>query len=151
MDFAVRDLVFAVIHHLLVFSFTAILACEVALIRQALKPADILKVARIDIFYGLLAGMIVVVGFSRATLAAKGWAYYSVNIFFWAKMAAFLTVGLLSIPPTLAFLRWKRTLTAEPDFVPSPGEIARVQRYLWLEILGLGVVVSCAAAMARFG
>jgi putative membrane protein len=150
MDFATRDLLFAIAHHLLVFTFTAILAYEVALIRSSIKQSDILQVARVDLFYGLLAGAIVVVGFSRAVLAAKGWAYYSANIFFWTKMAAFITVGLLSIPPTLAFLRWKKSLEAQPDFLPAEAEIARVRRFLRLELLGLGVVVSAAAAMARF-
>jgi putative membrane protein len=151
LDFATRDLVFAIAHHLLVFSFTAILASELALVRETLKPGDILKLARIDLFYGILAGVIVVVGFGRATLAAKGWAYYSVNIFFWAKITAFIAVGLLSIPPTLTYLRWKKRLATEPDFAPPPSEIARIQNYLWLELLGLALVVSCAAAMARFG
>jgi hypothetical protein len=41
---------------------------------------DILRVARVDIWYGVLAGAIILVGFWRAIFAAKGWAYYSVNL-----------------------------------------------------------------------
>jgi DNA invertase Pin-like site-specific DNA recombinase len=43
---------------------------------------DILRVARVDVWYGLSAVAIILVGFSRAIFAAKGWAYYSVNLFF---------------------------------------------------------------------
>ena len=66
-----------------------------------------------DIFwYGLLAGLIVVVGFSRAIFAAKGWTYYEHNALFWAKLATFALIGLLSVPPTLAYLRWRRASDA---------------------------------------
>src|SRR5262249_1168000 len=71
------------------------------------------EVARVDLWYGILAGAIVVVGFSRAVFAAKGWAYYSVNMFFWAKMAAFAAVALLSIAPAIRIIRWRRALAGE--------------------------------------
>ena len=43
------------------------------------------------------------VGFARANFAAKGWAYYSHNSFFWSKIGTFALVGVLSIIPTIAF------------------------------------------------
>jgi len=52
---------------------------------------------RIDLWYGIIAGMIVVVGFARAIFAAKGWNYYEHNVFFWAKISTFVFVALLSI------------------------------------------------------
>ena len=63
----------------------------------------------IDAWYGALAGLILIVGFSRAIFAAKGWAYYAHNAFFWAKIGTFIAIALLSVPPTLAFLKWRRT------------------------------------------
>jgi hypothetical protein len=39
----------------------------------------------------------VVVGFSRAIYAAKGWAYYEANGFFWAKIATFVAVVGLAL------------------------------------------------------
>ena len=105
-DFATKDLALAIVHHLLIFLLAGILAFEVGVIRQNIKRDDILRVARVDIWYGILAGAIVAVGFSRAIFAAKGWAYYSVNGFFWAKIAAFAAVGLLSIMPTVRIIRF---------------------------------------------
>jgi putative membrane protein len=54
-----------------------------------MKSENILRLSRVDNWYGILAAAIVVVGFSRAFYAAKGWAYYATNGFFWAKIAAF--------------------------------------------------------------
>src|SRR6516164_6106301 len=88
-DFATLDLTPAIAHHLLVFLLAGILAFEIGVIRSTMTAADIKRVGSVDIWYGILAALIIVVGFSRAIFAAKGWAYYSVNLFFWAKMACF--------------------------------------------------------------
>jgi len=84
------------------------------------------------------------VGFLRATFAAKGWSYYSHNTFFWAKLATFAVIGLLSIAPTLTFMRWRRA-GESPDALA----VAAVRRYLHYE-LGLFLLLPLfAAAMAR--
>ena len=105
-DFATRDLTFAIGHDLLVFLLAGVLAFEVGVIRPSMKREDILRVSRVDNWYGILAAAIIVVGFSRAIYAAKGWAYYEANGFFWAKIAAFAVVGLLSIIPKIQIIRW---------------------------------------------
>src|SRR6202007_2060930 len=83
MDFATTDLVLAIMHHLLVFMLAGILAFEIGTVSLAMKRDAILRLARVDVWYGILAGAIIVVGFTRAAVAAKGWAYYAVNLFFW--------------------------------------------------------------------
>lgn len=98
-DFATKDLSLAIVHHLLVFLLAGVLAFEVGVVRPSMKREDILRVSRVDNWYGILAAAIIVVGFSRAIYAAKGWAYYEVNGFFWAKIAAFAVLGLLSMLP----------------------------------------------------
>ena len=92
-----------------------------------------MRVASVDNWYGILAVAILVVGFSRAIYAAKGWAYYQANGFFWAKIAAFVAVALLSIIPTIQIIRWRRALTADSAFLPAAPDIAGVRRFLWTE------------------
>jgi hypothetical protein len=90
-----------------------------------------------------------VVGFSRAIYAAKGWAYYEANGFFWAKIAAFATVGLLSIIPTIKIIRWRRALTADPAFLPAAPDIGGVRRYLWAEVALFAFIPVFAAAITE--
>jgi putative membrane protein len=149
MDYAETDLVLAIAHHLLIFLLAGVLAFEVAVIRPELTAAQIQRLSRVDIWYGILAGLILAVGFSRVTFAAKGWDYYAHNYFFWAKLGTFALVGLLSVVPTLRILRWRRNIAANPSALPSTGEISTVQRFLWLEVIGLGFVLAFAASMAR--
>jgi putative membrane protein len=148
-DFATRDLSLAIVHHLLVFLIVGLVAFEVGVIRPSMKSEDILRVSRVDNWYGILAAAIVVVGFSRAIFAAKGWGYYGVNAFFWAKIAAFAVVGLLSIGPTIKIIHWRRAVTADAAFIPAAPDIAGVRRYLWVEVAFFALIPAFAAVMAR--
>jgi putative membrane protein len=148
-DFATKDLSLAIVHHLLIFLLAGVLAFEIGIIRYKHEREDILRVASVDNWYGILAVAIVVVGFSRAIFAAKGWAYHETNGFFWAKIAAFVAVALLSIIPTIQIIRWRRALTADSAFLPAASDIAGVRRFLWAQAVVFALIPAFAAAMAR--
>lgn len=148
-DFATTDLAFAVGHHLLIFAIAAVLAFEIGAVKLGMSAAEVRRVGSIDAWYGILAGLIIAVGFARAVFAAKGWAYYSVNTFFWAKIAAFAVVGVLSIWPTIAFIRWRSAAKADAAFVPAASAVATVRRFLWAEVFVFALIPIFAAAMAR--
>jgi len=147
MNYAAADLHLAIAHHLLIFLLAGIIAFEIGVIRLTMTGADIHRVGRVDAWYGILALAIVAVGFSRAIFAAKGWGYYSINGFFWAKMAAFAAVGLLSIVPTVRIISWRRALAKNAAFAPAGGDILKV--ILWAEVAFFALIPACAAAMAR--
>jgi putative membrane protein len=149
MAYATKDLVLAIVHHLLVFTLAGILAFEIGTVTLTIKRDEILRVGRVDNWYGILAGVIIVVGFIRATGAAKGWAYYEVNLFFWAKIATFLIVALLSIPPTVAIIRWRKALKSDAAFAPPADAIRRIRGYLWAEAALFLLIPMFAAVMAR--
>jgi putative membrane protein len=149
MDDATTDLVLAILHHLLVFMLAGVLAFEIGTVNLGMKRDAILGVGRVDNGYGILAVAIIVVGFVRAIVAAKGWAYYAVNLFFWAKIATFVVVGLLSIVPTVAFIRWRNALKSDAAFAPPVDAIRRIRFYLWAEAALFLLIPVFAAAMAR--
>jgi putative membrane protein len=149
MAYATTDLALAIVHHLLVFTLAGILAFEIGTVGLAMKGDAILRVGRVDNWYGIVAGVIIVVGFVRAILAAKGWAYYEVNVFFWAKIATFLAVAVLSIVPTLAIIRWRKALNSDAAFAPPADAVRRVRGYLWAEAALFLLIPTFAAVMAR--
>ena len=139
------DLVLAVGHHLTVFALFGVLIVELVLVRKGMDADAIKRVANIDLWYGILAGLIVALGFARAVFAAKGWDYYQHNAVFWAKIGVFVVIGLLSVPPTIAYIRWRRPNAP----APSDSEIAGLRRLLWLEVALFAILPILAAAMAR--
>ncbi len=148
-DFATLDLILAIAHHVLIFLLASVLAFELGVVRAGLTAMDVRRAGHVDAWYGVLAGLIVAVGFARAIYAAKGWEYYSHNLFFWAKMGTFILVGLLSIPPTISFIRWRRALAADPAALPTRHAIANVRRFIWIEVVLFLLIPVFAAAMAR--
>jgi len=149
MDFATTDLAYAIGHHVLIFALAAVIAFEVGVVKPGLTAQDIARVGKADAWYGILAVLILIVGFARAVFAAKGWAYYSHNHFFWAKIGTFALVGLLSIQPTVQYIRWRRALKNDPAFIPTDSAIKTVRRFLWLEVFFFALIPIFAAAMAR--
>jgi putative membrane protein len=138
------DLVLAIVHHVLVFAIFGILFAEFMALRPGMNGATVVRIASIDMWYGVFAAVVVIVGFCRAIFAAKGWAYYSHNAFFWAKIATFAGIGLLSAPPTIAFIRWRKS-----GIAPDDAAIRTARRYLHIELALFVMLLIFAAAMAR--
>ena len=146
MDF---DLVLAIAHHLAVFTLVALLGIELALLRPGLGGARVSQLAAIDAAYGGIAGLVIVVGVLRVIFGANGWQYYVANQMFWGKMGAFLILGLLTIPPTMAIRRWLKAGQGVADYTVPAVEIATSQRYLYLQGGIVALIPMFAAAMAR--
>jgi putative membrane protein len=144
------DLLLAIGHHILIFSLAGILAAEIVLIRPNMSPADLARAGWLDLSYGIIAGLIVIVGFGRVFFGIKGPDFYLSNPVFWAKIAALVVVGLLSIKPTVAILHWRNQAKASPEYVPPPSEIEAARRYMRLEA-GVFVLIPVFAAMMARG
>ena len=138
------DLILAILHHLLIFALFGVLVAELMLVKRGMSAPTLVRVQGIDIAYGILAGAILIVGFARAGMAAKGWAYYSHNLFFWLKVGTFLVIGALSVPPTIRFIQWRR-LGVEP----TEAQVKGVRRFLHVEATLFLLLPIFAALMAR--
>jgi putative membrane protein len=142
------DLGLAIVHHITVFGLVALLAMEGVMLKDAtINPA---RLTRVDAGYGLVAGLAVVIGICRVIWGGKGWAFYEANPFFWAKMGLFVLMALVSIGPTLLFIRWRRAAAGAEAFTPPAPEMKRVRTWIRLEALLLIPLLGCAAAMARY-
>ncbi|MCX7586965.1 DUF2214 family protein [Phenylobacterium sp. 58.2.17] len=143
------DLLLAIAHHLLVFSLAAILAVELATIRPGLGGAALRRLGIVDLHYGLIAALILIVGFARVYMGVKGPEAYLGAWTFWAKVGAFALVGLLSAPPTLRILQWRKRARAEPGFALGAADVKAVRPFLIAELAVFASIPVFAAMMAR--
>ena len=139
----------AFLHHVLAFTLTACLVYEFIAYRKNMGIAEIRRIQRVDLAYGISAGLLILVGLLRVFFFEKGPNFYMNNPFFWVKMNAFLVVGLLSIDPTIRYIRWNRTLRQNGVPEISEPEYKRTRVLLWLEIIGFAVILLAAPLMAR--
>ena len=144
------DLILAILHHLAIVTLIVLLGIEFALMRPGLSSATLARLAKVDAAYGICAGLVIVIGVCRVVWGAKGPDYYLANVWFWAKMASFALIGLLSVPPTMKLLKWRRAIRADTAFLPPPAEVAGLRRFVHAEVALLALVVAFAATMARY-
>lgn len=139
----------AFLHHILAFTLVACVVYEFIAYRKGLTMEEARRIQRADLLYGISAGLLLIVGLLRVYFFEKGPAYYGNNPYFWLKMDAFLIVGLLSIDPTIRYLRWNKTLKEGKLPEISDREYSRTRLILSLEVIGLAVILFGAAMMAR--
>jgi len=141
-----QDALLAWFHYLAIFVLVVIMAAEAVLLRPGLSPDTVRRLALYDRLYLASALAVLATGVLRLTLGAKGAAFYMGNPWFHAKIALFVIIGLCSIPPTLAFLRWSK----QPQgYVPPEAEIRRARRWVMIESHLFILLPLFAALMAR--
>lgn len=143
------DLTFAIAHHVAVFTLVGVIAAEFVLLRPGLSGTRLAQLASIDRLYGIAAVVVIAIGVLRVMFGGKGWEFYVASDMFWAKMTAFLAVGLLSIQPTIALVRWDKALNTDPAYAPPAAELQRSRRFLTAEVIVLVLIPIFAAAMAQ--
>ena len=144
------DLILAILHHLLIFMLAGVLAGEFVLLRPGLAGREVKLLAHLDSAYGALAGAIILVGIGRVWFGLKGWEFYVYSWSFWAKMAAFATLGLLSVSPAMRIARWSREArSAKGTYIVPDHAIAAARTFVRLEVLVFALIPIFAAMMAR--
>jgi len=139
----------AFLHHVFAFTLTACLVYEFVAYRKGMTIDEARHIQRVDLVYGISAGLLLVVGVLRVFFFEKGVNFYIHSPFFWVKMTAFLIVGLLSIDPTIRYIRWNKTLKENQAPEISTDEFKRTRMLLWLELAGIVLILLSAAMMAR--
>lgn len=139
----------AFLHHLFAFTLVASLVYEFIAFRKGMTIEEARRIQRVDLVYGISAGILLIIGLLRVFLFEKGVNFYIHNPFFWVKMAAFAIVGLLSIDPTIRYIRWNKVVSGGNPPEISESEYKRTRLVLWLEVAGIVFILLAAPMMTR--
>jgi putative membrane protein len=139
----------AYLHFVSAFLVAAFLVTEFFLCNPRLQPTPVRTLARVDLYYLFAAAAVLITGALRLFAVGKGAAFYLNNPVFYIKLALFLAVGLISIPPTLQFIRWNRMLNTDARRVPPDRDVGSARRYIALELVLLAFIPLMAVLMAR--
>lgn len=143
-----HDLALTVVHHWALLLLLAALAAEFVLLRQPPSADWVRTLARVDQAYGGAAMLLLAAGFARVVWGAKGADFYLDNPVFWAKVAVFVLVGLLSIVPTLRYPRWLTQLKTSGR-LPEEAQVDETRRWVGWQLLLIVCLPVLAAMMAR--
>lgn len=144
----VWPIVVAWIHYIGIMLLLACLLGE----HLVLKPQPSLAEARtlqvVDNLYGGAAGVVLITGIARMFLE-KGVDYYLHDAAFHILVALFVIIGLLSIYPTVTFIRWRGAVRAGQPPQLAPGQFGRIQMILRTEMALLLLAPLFATGMAH--
>lgn len=139
----------AYLHYLSIFALFAVLSIEHVLLKPQPSWAQARSLLRVDMAFGIIAGVVLLTGLARLLWFAKGPDYYLHNGFFHAKVTLFVIIGLLSIVPTVRFLRWRPAVKAGIAPTVSNASVRQMTMIIRLELTLLAVVPLLATLMAR--
>lgn len=133
------------IHFVSIFTIVATIVSEHLILKKSMTRAEIGRLSQIDAVYGLAALSLLAAGFTLwLGGVGKPRAFYSGNWIFHTKIMLFLLVGILSIYPTVFFIRNRKGQSEERIIVP--GSIFWLLR---MELLLLTIIPFLAALMAK--
>ncbi len=136
-------------HFIAFFGLASALTLQIALVRPSPDFETAKRIQRADRAYGMMAGLVLLFGFLRVFYFEKGFDYYFGNTFFLIKLAVFVIVGLMTIYPTLTYLRWTKEINqgVAPTF--SEADSVKLRKFLHYQLIGIGIVLFCASMMAK--
>ena len=139
----------AYLHYVAMISIAVILVVEYMVCVPGMTGGRMRRLARIDLLYVAAAALALGSGVARVVWFGKGAAFYLHNPVFYVKLALFAAVGLLSIPPTLQYLRWLNSLKSGTPDAAADYQVLRVRRYILAELVLFAFIPLMATLMAR--
>ena len=145
------EAILAYLHLLSILTLVVFISSEAALCRIDWMNAKVVeRLAVVDRIYGIAAGAVLLTGIARTWWGVKGTVWYWHQPLLHLKLALFIAVGLMSIKPTIMFIRWRRQLAAM-GALPSDAEVRTARKWVMVQAHIIAVIPLAAVFLARGG
>ncbi|MDZ7606585.1 MAG: DUF2214 family protein [Cyclobacteriaceae bacterium] len=137
---------FRYLHFISVFAIVGAIVAEQFLISKTMLRSEIKRISIVDAIYGFGAVAVLIAGIVLWFWVGKPAAFYTKNWIFHTKLTLFILLGILSIFPTIFFMKNRRG--------GEPGKVIEVPRYIIILIrleLVLIIVMPLLATLMSIG
>ena len=139
----------AYLHLAAILTAVVFISSEAALCRvEWMNKAVVERLARVDAIYGMAAILVLATGIARTVWGVKGSAWYWTNPLLHVKLTLFIVVGLMSIVPTMTYLRWRKQLRAT-GALPAEAEVRKTRKLVMIQAHILVLIPLFAVFLAR--
>ncbi len=143
------EAILAYLHLLAILTMVVFISSEAALCRvQWLNAAVVERLAKIDRVYGIAALAVIATGVARTVWGIKGAAWYWSNPLLHVKLTLVVVIAVISIFPTLTFIRWRKALRAN-GALPGEAEIRKTRKLVMVQAHLIAIVPLVAVFLAR--
>ena len=136
-------------HFVAILSLVVFITSEAALCRpEWMNAAVVQRLARVDMIYAASAVLVLLTGVARTVWGVKGAGWYWSQPLLHIKFTLFVVIGLMSIKPTLTFVRWEKALAATGS-LPAEAEVRSTQRLVMVQAHLMLLIPLAAVMLAR--
>ena len=131
------------LHIVAIFVLTGALVIENMALKPTINGEDARNLAKVDAVYGIAAVLTLLFGLTLWLWVGKPSEFYSLNPIFQFKLGLFFLLALLSIYPTMFFLRNRKSTADAIEVPPAIGILTK------LELVLLFIIPLLAFLMTR--
>ena len=131
------------IHFIGIIGLSSALVSEHLLLSKVMTKAQIKRIAIVDGIYGLSAMVTLIAGLLLWFVVGKPANFYTSNGLFHGKITLFLIMAVLSIFPTVFFMKNRKT---DAEEIEIPKKIVMIIR---IELVALLIMPLMASMMAK--
>ncbi len=144
------EAIFAFLHYVSFIVLISMLVVEWVVYDRKLNAKQARTLMTADRLLGISAMFVIITGFLKAFYFGKGADYYFTNYIFYTKLALVLIIALLSIYPTIRFLKWRGPIEAgKEEILLEEQEYLKTRSLLRIQLVLVPLVPLLAALMAR--
>ncbi len=144
MDSIYLEIFIKYVHFISIFAIIGAVAGEHLLLKPEMSRKEIKRMSQIDALYGVAAILLLAAGFTLWFGVGKPADYYSNNWAFLLKLGLFTVVGILSIYPTVYFMKQRKGDQEEVISIPP-----RIKLFVRIELVLLFAIPFLASMMAK--
>ncbi|HET8881738.1 MAG TPA: DUF2214 family protein [Solimonas sp.] len=135
------------VHYVAVFVMIGALMVQMYLLKLSAVADAVRSIARVDRIYGVAALLVFVTGLLRVWHGGKGADYYWHNGAFHGVIGLFVLAALVSVVPTLRFIRWRKAVDA--GALPAEGEARKTRMLVHVELSLIFIVALLITMVAK--
>lgn len=138
------------LHYIGIMTLMGALITEHVLLKPGISAKQIKSLASIDLIYGISAAVVLITGLLRWFMVdPKGAVFFNTNPLFHIKVTLFVVVVILSIFPTIKFLKWRKQINSGESVEISDKEAKKQLMMIRIELLLLAIIPLLAVMVSN--
>ena len=143
------DILIPYLHYIGIMTLMGALITEHIMLKPGIGKSQVRSLAMVDLIYGISAAVVLITGLLRWFLVdIKGAEFFNKNHLFHIQVTLFLVIAILSIFPTIKFLKWNKLMKRGEDPGITDKEVKKQLMYIRIELLLLAIIPLLAVMVA---
>jgi putative membrane protein len=137
------------LHFIGIMAMMGSLITEHVILKPDMNKNTLKSLGTVDLIYVMSAAVVLVTGLLRWFVVGKGAEFYTKNPIFHTKITLFFVIVILSIFPTIKFIKWSRQARKGemPDI--SGRQVKKQLMFIRIQLLLLALIPLLAVLVSR--